>query len=271
MNISASVPGQPPKKWSKEAHTRPEEESLRNAFLIRVVMMLLLGCWALTPLRAQKPDRCFFVCRPELKIEPSFTVENLFSRHRIAEFEGDEQIRVTQAEREVVFETILALDIPTEIPRVGFTVETIFIPFASGSENSSTGRTSQEVGRTSIRDNSPQVELELNLEFLRPKDTKGWVGSHFDIVDKISPAERPSDASSYTHKLNFEIDTAVSVFNWLPEGNWLRNIEVEGSLDYVVTGLPRAGDRIGNELFLDNAGGWSFSVVLVIPIAPLSP
>ena len=243
----------------------------RGSFLIRTAMILLLGCWALTPLRAQKPDRCFFVCRPELKIEPSFTVENLFSRHRVAELEGDEQIRVTRAEREVVFEAILALDIPTEIPRVGFTVETIFIPFASGPENPFTGRTAQEIGRTSIRDNSPEVELELNLEFLRPGDTKGWVGSHFNIVDKISPAQRPSDASSYTHKLNFEIDTAVSVFNWLPEGNWLRNIEVEGSLDYVVTGLPRAGDRIGNELFLDNASGWSFSVVFVIPIAPLWP
>ena len=69
---------------------------------------------------------------------------------------------------------------------------------------------------------------------------------------------------------SIELDTAVNIFNWLPEGNWLRNIELEGSLDYVATGLPRAGDRIGNELFLDNASGWSFSLVVVIPLAPLS-
>ena len=115
------------------------------------------------------------------------------------------------------------------------------------------------------------MEIELNLEWLRPEDTKGWVGSHFDIVDKISPAQRPRDRSAYTHKLNFELDTAVHIFNWLPERNWLRNIEVEASLDYVATGLPRAGDRIGNELFLDNAGGWSFSLVFVIPLVPLRP
>ena len=138
-------------------------------------------------------------------------------------------------------ETVLALEIPTEIPRVGFTFETIFIPFASGSENPFTGMTAQEIGRDSIRDNSPEVEIELNLEWLRSEDTGGWVGSHFDIVDKISPAERPQDAGAYTHKLNFELDTAVNIFNWLPEGNWLRNIELEGSLDYVATGLPRAG------------------------------
>ena len=90
-------------------------------------------------------------------------------------------------------------------------------------------------------------------------------------MDKISPAERPGDAGSYTHKLNFELDTAVNVFNWLPDGNWLRNIELEASLDYVATGLPGAGERIGNELFLDNASGWSFSLVFVIPLAPLRP
>ena len=166
-----------------------------------------LGCCLLTPLTAQNNSGCSFLCRPELKIEPTFTVENLFSRHRVAEIEGDETVGVTRAEREVVFETVLALEIPTEIPRVGFTFETIFIPFDA--------------------DSSPEVEIELNLEWLRPEDTKGWVGSHFDIVDKISAAERPGDTSAYTHKLNFELDTAVSVFNWLPEGNWLRNIELE--------------------------------------------
>ena len=97
------------------------------------------------------------------------------------------------------------------------------------------------------------------------------MGSHFDIVDKISPAGRPQDTSSYTHKLNFEFETAVLVFNWLPDGNWLRNLELEGSLDYVATGLPRVGDRIDDELFLDNASGWSFSLVVIIPLAPLRP
>ncbi len=248
------------------------ERPLQTSFLSRTVTILALGYCLLPPsLTAQNSDGCFFLCRPELKIEPTFTVEHLFSRHRVAEFEGDEQVGVTRAEREVVFETVLALEIPTEIPRVGFTFETIFIPFASGSENPFTGMTAQEIGRDSIRDNSPEVEIELNLEWLRSEDTGGWVGSHFDIVDKISPAERPQDAGAYTHKLNFELDTAVNIFNWLPEGNWLRNIELEGSLDYVATGLPRAGDRIGNELFLDNASGWSFSLVFVIPLAPLSP
>lgn len=245
---------------------------MQSCFVHRLTLILVLSCSSLTPLKAQSDgDGCFFLCRPELKIEPTFTVENIFSRHRIAEMDGDEQVGVTRAEREVVFEAILALDVPTSIPRVGFTFETIFIPLASGDENPYSGATAQDLGRSSIGENSPEVEIELNLEWLRPEDTKGWVSSHFDIVDKFSPSERARDAGAYTHKLNFELDTAFHIFNWLPEGKWLRNIELEGSLDYVATGLPGAGDRIGNELFLTRASPWSFSLVFVIPLAPLRP
>ena len=126
---------------------------MRNSFLVRAATILPLGFGLFAPLKAQNTERCFLLCRPELKIEPTFTVENLFSRHRVAHFEGGEQVGVVQAEREVVFETILALDIPTEIPRVGFTFETIFIPFAPQSERAANGGTGQELARTSIRKN----------------------------------------------------------------------------------------------------------------------
>jgi hypothetical protein len=89
------------------------------------------------------------------------------------------------------------------------------------------------------------------------------------VVDKFSSAERPTDRRAYTHKLNLELDTAVSIFNWLPEGRWLRGVELEGSLDYAATGLPKAGDRIDGGRYLDRASPWSFSVVFVLPIAPL--
>jgi hypothetical protein len=69
--------------------------------------------------------------------------------------------------------------------------------------------------------------------------------------------------------LNFELDTSVSVFNWIPEGEWLRRVELEGSLDYVATGLPTLGARVDGGRLLDKASPWSFSLVVVIPIAPL--
>jgi hypothetical protein len=98
--------------------------------------------------------------------------------------------------------------------------------------------------------------------------TGGWVTSHFDVIDTFSPAERPESDSSYTHKLNFELDTALHVFNWLPEGRWLRGVEVEASLDYLATGLPKKGDVFPDGTqFLDDASPWSLSFVFVIPVA----
>jgi hypothetical protein len=143
---------------------------------------------------------------------------------------------------------ILSLGLPTRVSWLDFTVEAIFLPFDA--------------------DSTPELEFEANFVWLPAQRTAGWVSSHFDVVDKFSPAERSSDRRTYTHKLNFELDTSVSVFNWLPEGKWLRGLEMEGSLDYVATGLPKAGDRVDGRRFLDRASPWSFSLVLVIPVAP---
>jgi hypothetical protein len=55
----------------------------------------------------------------------------------------------------------------------------------------------------------------------------------------------------------------------LPERRWLRGVEVEGSLDYVATGLPKAGDRVNGVRLIDKANPWSFSLVFVLPVAPL--
>ena len=215
------------------------------------VALVASGAEPQAGLYAQERDQCAFLCAPELKIEPTFTIENLFNPARVETVEDGVVVETVRQERDRVFELVLAVDVPTEIPRVGFTFETIFSPFRDDTE--------------------VELELELNLTWLEPEQTGGWVESHFDIIDKFSPAERPTDTSAYTHKLNIELDTAVLLFKWLPDDNWLRNVELEGSLDYVATGLPKAGDVIGDERFLDDASPWSFSVVVVLPLAPLSP
>ena len=215
------------------------------------VALVASGAAPQAGLYAQERDQCAFLCAPELKIEPTLTIENLFSPARVETIENGLVVETVRQGRDRVLELVLAIGIPTEITRVGFTVETIFSPFRDDTE--------------------VELELELNLTWLEPEQTGGWVESHFDIIDKFSPAERPTDPSAYTHKLNFELDTAVLIFSWLDEGNWLRHLEVEGSLDYVATGLPRAGDVIGNERFLDDASPWSFSLVFIAPLAPLFP
>jgi hypothetical protein len=220
------------------------------------------------PAAAQdEPDPpCMILCAPELKIEPTFTIEHLAQRHRI-EVDG----AVERVSRERTFELIFALDIPTEIPRLGFTLEAILIPFGDTAVHPFTGVPASGAGRQSIRDNGIEIESELNIELFDTDQTAGWVSSHFDIVDKFSPGETPRDGSVYTHKLNFEWDTAFHVFNRMQRAPWLRNVEVELSLDYLATGLPKAGDVVGDERFLDRASPWSLSLVFVFPLAPLNP
>jgi hypothetical protein len=193
---------------------------------------------------AQQAD-CRFICGIELKIEPTFTIGNLANRHRVATPRGDEE----RVDRERGFETVLAFDMPTTIPRLGFTVEAIAAPFSD--------------------DNDVELEFEMNIDVITDALTRGWVTSHFDVVDKFSPAERPGGNRAYTHKLDFELDTAFHPFNRLAESRWLHGVEVEASLDYLATGLPKRGDVFEDGTrFLDHASRWSLSFVLVLPIVP---
>lgn len=212
------------------------------------IAAFLLGAALAIPAYAAAQDepRCVILCAPELKIEPTWTIENLGGSRRV---EVDGQVESIGVDS--VFELVLALDIPTTIPRVAFTFETIFAPFVS--------------------DNSVEVETEFNFQLFDTNHTGGWISSHFDVVGQFSPGETPRADSSYTHKLDFEWDTAFHLFNRLPLGHWLRNVEAEVSLDYLATGLPKAGDVIGGERFIDSANPWSFSMLMIIPLAPLAP
>lgn len=194
---------------------------------------------------AQEPERCRVVCDLEWKFEPTFTLENLAKRHRVVTADGG----IEKVKRERVFETVLALDMKTKQPWLGFTVEAIATPFSD--------------------DNEVELEFESNFHWLTESMSRGWITSHFDVVDQFSPAGRPRDRRAYTHKLDFELDTAVHVFNKLPEGRWLRGVELETSLDFLATGRPKAGDVFPDGTqYLDAASPWSLSFLIIIPVAP---
>jgi hypothetical protein len=202
-------------------------------------------CASIPSVSEAQQDPCRFICDVEFKVEPTFTIENLANRHSVTTSDGV----TSRVNRERVFETVLAVDMSTRIPRLGFTIEAIASPFSD--------------------DNAVELEFEANFHWLTESLTKGWVTSHFDVVDQFSPAERPGTDRAYTHKLDFELDTAFHLFNFLPEGRWLRGLEIETSLDYLATGIPRAGDLFADGTrYLDDASHWSLSFVFVIPVAP---
>ena len=107
------------------------------------VALVASGAAPQAGLYAQERDQCAFLCAPELKIEPTFTIENLFSPARVETIEDGVVVETVRQGRDRVFELVLVADVPTEIPRVGFTFETIFSPFRDDTE--------------------VELELELNL------------------------------------------------------------------------------------------------------------
>src|SRR5262245_34441345 len=208
-------------------------------------LVVALSVAAPSAVLAQEDDKCRFICALEWKVEPTFTFENLANRHRVMTPQGV----IERVERENVFELVLALDFKTKVPRLGFTAEASATPLSD--------------------DNAVELEFESNFYWLTESMSRGWVTSHFDVVDQFSPAERPEGSRSYTHKLDFELDTAFHVFNRLPEGRWLCGVELETSLDYLATGLPKKGDVFPDgSRYLDDASPWSFSFLVVIPVAP---
>jgi hypothetical protein len=249
----------------------PSARTLRNRAvgLVAEVTAIVVLCG--TSVSAQRQERCRVLCSPELKLEPTFTVENLFRPPLVETLDGQVVVERSRETRDRVFELIFALDVATALSRLGLTFEAIFKPFGATDVNPFTGASATEIGRAEIRDNGVEIETELNFILFDVEQSGGWVSSHVDIVDQFSPAHRPRDGSAFTHKLDFEWDTAFHVFNRLADGQWLRNVEAEVSLDYLATGLPKRGDVLNGERFVERASPWSLSFVMVVPLAPLDP
>lgn len=213
--------------------------------VVAAALLVTLAAW---PVRSEENAGCRVFCRPELKFEPTWSLENAFGAPRVESTGEDGSLQVAHLPRATVFEAVFALDVPTRVPWLGLTLEAAFPPFED--------------------ENEVELEAEVNFALLTPERTGGWIDAHFDVIDKYSPAERPGDDDAYTHKLNFELDVAVAAFQSLAEDRYLQEVEVELSLDYLATGLPKRGDVIDGRRFLDDASPWSISWLLVFPLAP---
>ncbi|NIR52517.1 hypothetical protein GWO43_28385 [candidate division KSB1 bacterium] len=235
------------------------------------ILVVTFCLFMIKPVRlsADDKEKKPFLGPLSLNFEPTLTVSPLGTPALVTDIASDAPGDTSRLERAVEFELIFALEIPTGLPRISLTGEVIWTPFATTDRNPFTGSTSAELGQ-SIRENPVELEAELNFALFTSEQTGGWLDMHFDVVDQFSPAEQPDDRAWYTHKLNFELDTAFMVFNWLPESNWLHSLELEVSLDYLATGLPGKGDVVSAEniRYLNDANRWSLSFLFVLPLAP---
>ncbi|MDQ2890859.1 MAG: hypothetical protein M3R65_09980 [Gemmatimonadota bacterium] len=211
---------------------------------------------------AQVP--CRVVCDPAVTVIPSSITNHLFSQpvtQTVAS--GAIQKLASRTNLELIF----AVGMRTAIPRLGLYGSVQWLPNASEQQNPFTLYAASDIGK-SLRANAPTVSGGLSYSLLTPTDTRGIVALDAHVGDLYSSAARPSDASSYTHKLDLTAIASWSVFGAFRPNTYVHGVSLVTMLDYVATGLPRAGDEVpkGERVFLTNVHSASFIAGLSFPL-----
>lgn len=236
-----------------------------------VRLALALGLTAGTPGAAVGQQDCkMLFCSPSLTLSPSLVVTGVMDRPRVRDVSGGSTRTLAS---DAQFAVLATLSIPMAIPRTSAFTQIVWTPFADRSPNPFTGYGAADANDAEINGNAPRYEFGLRLDVIPARQTGGWLRVDVKAADQFGPAAQSDAAGAYTHKLNLELDAVVSPLRWLSSSNWFRNLEMSATLDYVATGLPRAGEELprGGWVYLDDASPWSLFAGLTIPIAPVAP
>lgn len=132
----------------------------------------------------------------------------------------------------------------TLVPRTHLNLTVQWLPNARANTNPFTEYTASDEG-TKIHANTPSLAMDVSVDALTPKETDGWFGVSGYAGDLFSTAAQPDDRSDFTHKFDVGLVGTLNIFNWLPKSDWLHSgVSAYTFLDYVVSGLPSAGDVV---------------------------
>lgn len=220
--------------------------------------------------RAQQQRSCHFVCAPSFSFRPSLMRTHFFSEPTVRELSTG---AVQHVPSQTAFAMQFNVNVPTVIPRTTLFANVTWFPNLSASTNPFTEYNANEVPGTRIRVNTPSLGLGVFVDALTPPETGGWFDLGGYIGDAYSKAAEPKDASDYTHKLDLGVTGTLHPFNKLPQGNYLKNVNLFVALDYRATGLPSEGDIVpaGKREWLTGARPSLLQIAFDFPLAPLFP
>lgn len=165
-------------------------------------------------------------------------------------------------------EIIVVAAAKTVVPRLSAFTTVQWLPNASEARNPFTLYTASDLGGH-VHANAATVTLGLSGSVLAAPRTRGILDLDVNVGDLFSQAARPGDERAYTHKLDLDLVTHWHVFGWTGADAFLRRVTLVGILDYVATGLPRAGDEVPKgRLFMTAARPATLIVGLSLPITP---
>ncbi len=218
-------------------------------------------------LGAQSGNSCHILCAPSFSVWPELHRSHIFNSPRVRDLATG---AVTRLESKNNLLLLMLIAIPTQLPRFSLFLSTSWLPTATGKANPFTEYTSSELG-TDLRANLPAIAAGAGVKIITADETGGWLDLTPYVDDLLSPAARPGARSDYTHKLEMGVTGTVGLFTALSPKTWLHAVRLAGTIDWVATGLPKAGDELprGERVFLDHVGGYSMSLGVVLPIAPV--
>lgn len=255
---------------ARRLDARPAHPRLAPVRLV-LVHALAITLAAATPGAASGQQDCkMLFCSPALTLSPSLAVTNVFDQPRVRRASNGTLHTLEPTTR---FALLATLAIPMAVPRTSAVAQLVWAPSADGPADLAAGASAGAGDDADTKGNAPLVEFGLQLELLPARQTGGWLRVDAQLLDQFSPATRAGDGRAYTHKLNLELDAAVSPLRGLAPGNWFRNLELYATLDYLATGRPRVGDELprGGLTYLDDASPWSLFAGVTIPVAPIAP
>ena len=216
--------------------------------------------------RPSAPGPCRIVCGPALTLMPGVIRTHLFGGPRVRSLATGVEQRLDGSAN---FELIAAVAARTALPRLSLFGSVQWLPNAAEQRNPFTLYTANELG-SAIHANAPTVTMGGSVALLPAAQTRGWLDLAANVGDLFSQSARPSDRSAYTHKLDLDLVAHVHAFSWTPPTTWVHRVSVYSILDYVATGLPKAGDEVPEgRIFLTDARPTSLIVGLTLPVTPV--
>ena len=213
--------------------------------------------------RADGPRPCRVLCAPSVTLMPGVIRTHVADGPVVRDVASGTEQRLPSASD---FEAIVAVASRTAVPRLSLFGSVQWLPNASEARNPFTLYTASELG-SDIHANAPTVTVGGSVALLEASETRGWLDVAGNVGDLFSQAARPDDRSAYTHKLVLDLVAHAHAFAWAPEGSYVHRMSVFGILDYVATGLPKAGDEVPvGRVFVTDARPLALIAGLALPV-----
>ena len=228
----------------------------------------LAVAFVVTTASAQQSKPCTLICAPAVAFNVAANKSHVFGSPTVR---NDTTGSVTELPSKTNLQLQLFTSAKTRVNGLSLYATLTWLPTAKTRANPFTEYTASQVGEA-IRANDVSFSFGALGDLIPAKMTHGYAALQAYLGDLLSPAARPGDASAYTHKLDLGGVALLYPFAGTDSSSVAHKsgLYFYANLDYVATGLPRAGNDVpkGVRTFLTNAKPAVFVIGFGLPIMP---